>query len=296
VDLHRVDAPPGRPRLLLLHGLEGSLRSHYVSGTLAEARRRGWGAELLVFRSCGDEPNRLPRFYHSGETEDVDFVVNRLAREHAGSPLGIVGVSLGGNVLLKWLGERGAAAPAALRSAVAVSAPYDLARGARHISRGFSRVYEASFLRSLRRKAREKLTRYPRLVDAQALARVRTIEDFDDAVTAPVHGFASAAEYYARSSAIRFLEGIRVPTLLLSARDDPFLPAEVLDEVEAIAVRNRVLETEFSARGGHVGFVGGRLPWRPFYYMEWRSVDFLARHLEAATRSEVSQACRGVRS
>ena len=167
-----------------------------------------------------------------------------------------------------------------VRAAVAISVPYDLARGSRHIARGFSRVYEAHFLRSLRRKVHAKLDAYPDLVPAERLASVRTLYDFDDVVTAPVHGFRDAADYYAQSSALRWIAGVRVPTLLLSAVDDPFLPAAVLDEVRAVAARNPSLHVEFVARGGHVGFVSGRVPWRPEYYAERRTAAFLAPLLE----------------
>jgi predicted alpha/beta-fold hydrolase len=280
VDLERLDPPsPDRPRLLLLHGLEGSQRSHYVGGLFAEARRRGWGMDLLVFRSCGEEPNRARRFYHSGETTDLAFVLDRILAATPDAPLLLAGVSLGGNVLLKFLGERGPSLPGAVRGAATISVPYDLGRGSRHISRGFSRVYERHFLRSLRRKAIAKLERYPDLVDRHAVAAVRSLYDFDDRVTAPVHGFASADDYYSRSSAIRFIEHITLPTLLLSAADDPFLPAEVLDEVRAIARHNPALTVEFVERGGHVGFVSGHLPWRPHYYAEWRICDFLSKYL-----------------
>ena len=279
VDVFRLDAPAGSPRLVLLHGLEGGPRSHYVGGLVAEASRRGWGADLLVFRSCGPELNQARRFYHSGETEDLALVVERVAAEHPDAPLLLAGVSLGGNVLLKWLGERGDRVPAAVRAAAAVSVPYDLGRGSRHIGQGFARVYERAFLRSLRRKAHAKLARYPDLFSADRLGAARSLFDFDDVVTAPVHGFASADDYYDRSSSIRFLAGVRRPTLLLSAVDDPFLPAAVLDEVRAIAAGNPALRVEFEPRGGHVGFVGGRVPWRPVYWAERRVVEFLAAQL-----------------
>jgi len=165
--------------------------------------------------------------------------------------------------------------PPQVAGAVAVSVPFDLARGSRHIARGFSRVYEAHFLRSLRRKVEHKLQRYPDLVERERLARLRTLWDFDDLVTAPVHGFRDAADYYARSSSLQYLSRIRTPTLLLSAADDPFLPAEVLDEVRAATADNDALELEFAPRGGHVGFVAGRLPWRVQYYAENRTFEFL---------------------
>ena len=282
LDVERLSADPSRgdparaPRLLLLHGLEGGRQSHYAWGMFAEAARRGWAMDLMLHRSCGGEINRQRRFYHSGETGDAGMVLDRIASEFPGAPLTAVGVSLGGNQLVKYLGERGERVPPTLRRAVAISVPFDLARGSRHISQGFSRVYERHFLRSLVRKVEAKLAAYPDLIAAERLPGVRTLYDFDDLLTGPVHGFAGADDYYARSSAIRFLHGVRVPTLLLSAVDDPFLPAAVLDEVRAIAVANPALTIEFHQHGGHVGFVGGRVPWAPDYYAERRAFEFAA--------------------
>ena len=285
LDVHRLDAPSGRPRLLLLHGLEGTPRSHYARGLVAQAHARGWAADVLVFRSCGDEPNRALRFYHSGETTDLDLVVRHLVDREPERPLMITGVSLGGNVLLKWLGERAADLPPQLRAAAAVSVPYDLARGSRYIDRGFSRLYQAHFLRTLRRKAHEKRARFPEHLSAAAIDRARTLYEFDDVVTAPVHGFRDALDYYAQSSSIHFLSRIRLPTLLLSAVDDPFLPPDVLDEVRAIARGNTALAVEIVGRGGHVGFISGRVPWRPLYYAEWRACDFFTSRVEADGRA-----------
>jgi predicted alpha/beta-fold hydrolase len=279
VDVYRLDADAGRPRLFFLHGLEGTIRSHYVAGLFGESLRRGWGADLLIFRGCGDEPNRGPRFYHSGETGDLTFALDRVRSEHPASPIVLAGVSLGGNVLLKFLGEQGTALPTAIRGAATISVPYDLERGARHLSQGFSRIYDRHFLRTLRAKARVKLTRYPGLFDLAALDRATTIYEFDDAVTAPVHGFADAHDYYSRSSSIRWIGGVARPTLLLSSIDDPFLPADVLDAVRDVASENPCLTLEFTARGGHVGFVSGPVPWRPSYYAEWRVCEFLDRTL-----------------
>jgi predicted alpha/beta-fold hydrolase len=279
LDVHRLDAAPGAPRLLFFHGLEGTIDSHYVGGFFAEAVRRGWGADLLIFRGCGDEPNRAPRFYHSGETGDPLFFLGRVLSEHPRSPIVLAGVSLGGNVLLKLLGEQGSALPSQIRAAAAVSVPFDLERGCRHLQRGFARIYDRHFLRTLRAKARAKLRVHPGLFDPSALDRARSIYDFDDHVTAPVHGFADAHDYYSRSSALGFLPGIRRPTLLLSAVDDPFLPAAVLDDVRLVASGNPWLTLEFTAHGGHVGFIGGRLPWKPQYFAERRVCDFLAAAL-----------------
>ena len=270
------DSASAVPRLLLLHGLEGTIESVYLRGTLAEARQRGWAVDVLIFRTCNGVMNRARRMYHSGETTDLDFVVRRLVREHPTQPLVIAGFSLGGNVLLKWLGELGNDVPGQVRGAATVSVPYDLGRGSRHIERGFARVYGRHFLRTLREKARAKLLANPGLFDAEALERAMTLYDFDEAVTAPVHGFQSAADYYARSSSIRFLSRIRRPSLLLSARDDPFLPREVLDDVVIAAEANPNLHIEIHESGGHVGFVSGRNPFRPVYYAEWRIVDFLS--------------------
>lgn len=279
LDLHRLDAPAGAPRLLILHGLEGTIRSHYVGGLMCEAQRRGWAADLLIFRSCGDEPNRALRFYHSGETSDVDSVVRRLVAEDPERPLLIVGVSLGGNVLLKWLGELGERVPGQVKGAAAISVPFDLARGSRFLDRGFSRFYQAHFLRSLRRKALGKSVRYPQSIRADVVRGARTLYEFDDLVTAPVHGFRDADDYYSQSSSLGWLARVRKPTLLLSARDDPFLPAAVLDEVRLVARDNSSLHVEFVDRGGHVGFISGRVPWRPLYYSERRVGQFLASTL-----------------
>ena len=293
IDVLRLDSPsPSSPRLFLLHGLEGTVRSHYVGGLLHVAHERGWGADMLIFRGCGDEPNQARRFYHSGETGDLAFAVDRTLAEFPEAELAMCGVSLGGNVLLKWLGERADALPERVKAAAAISVPFDLERGSRYISRGFSRVYERHFLRTLRRKATAKLRRYPVLFDPTALDRVRTLYDFDEIVTGPVHGFRDAHDYYTRSSSLHFLDRIARPTLLLSSRDDPFLPATVLDEVVEIARKNSCLTLEFTRGGGHVGFVHG-LPWRPLYYADQRVGEFLSSHLPSSQRSTRSTSALG---
>jgi hypothetical protein len=283
VDVLRLPANPDAPRLLVLHGLEGSARSHYVGAMFSEMHRRGWGMDVLLFRSCGDEPNRTARFYHSGETGDVSFVLTQLMQEFPSAVFAVAGFSLGGNVLLKWLGEVADRVPDRLRAAVAVSVPFDLSRSVDRIGSGFSRVYEHLFLRSLKRKALEKAGRFPEHSVFTKLGNVTSLRGFDDAVTAPLHGFDDAADYYARSSAIGWLHSITVPTLLLNAADDPFLPADVLTAVAEQARANPALTTEFTARGGHVGFVAGSWPWAPTYYAESRVANFCEPHLEART-------------
>jgi predicted alpha/beta-fold hydrolase len=293
VELHRLAARKGSPRVVLLHGLEGSVRSHYAQGLLGEAVRRGWAADLLIFRSCGSEMNRARRFYHSGETTDLAFVVDRIVAESPDVPLALAGVSLGGNVLLKYLGERGGDLPRQLAAAAAISVPFDLGRSAQRIKRGFSTVYQRFFLRSLKRKALAKLAAYPDLAERGTIAGVRTMEDFDNVITAPLHGYVDAADYYARASSLHALGQIRLTTLLLSAVDDPMLPAEVLDRVREAARANPALHLEFVERGGHAGFVTGSLPWRPFYYAEYRVGEFFAgRFAEAASVSLTKQRSR----
>ncbi len=283
VEIHRLDEPvnagPDTPRLVVLHGLEGTIRSHYLQGILSQARARGWAADVLIFRGCGTRMNRTRRMYHSGETTDVDFVVRRLVAEHPAQALVAAGFSLGGNVLLKWFGEQGDALPAQLLAGAAVSVPYDLERGARHIERGFSHIYTRHFLRSLKRKAAVKLRQHPGAFDAESMRRSTTLFEFDDAVTAPLHGFAGAHDYYARSSSFHFLKDIQRPTLLLSSFDDPFLPPEVLDAVTVVARENRNLTVEFLSFGGHVGFVGGQWPRGERYYGEERVLDFLGHQV-----------------
>jgi predicted alpha/beta-fold hydrolase len=286
LEIHRLAAEQDAPRVLLLHGLEGTVRSHYAQALLNEAARRGWGADLLIFRSCGSEPNLTRRFYHSGETSDVGFVLDRILDEFPSSPLALAGVSLGGNVLLKFLGERGRDLPPQLKAAAAVSVPFDLARSSRRINRGFSRFYQRFFLNSLRRKAQEKAVRFPDLAPQDMIAALRTLEDFDDLITGPLHGFRDAQDYYARSSSLSYLKNIKLRTLLFSAVDDPMLPAEVLDEVREAARDNPALELDFVDKGGHAGFVTGSVPWRPFYYAEHRVGEFFARQFALSPAPE----------
>jgi hypothetical protein len=292
LELHRLRAERGAPRVLLLHGLEGTIRSHYAQGLLNEAGRRGWGADLLIFRSCGSEMNRARRFYHSGETTDTAFVLERISHEFPDSPLALAGVSLGGNVLLKFLGERGNDLPPQLKAAAAISVPFDLSRSSRRINRGLSRLYQRFFIKSLRRKAQEKATRFPDLAPTSQIAGLRTLEDFDNLITGPLHGFRDAQDYYERSSSLPWLERIRLNTLLLSAVDDPMLPPEVLDEVRDVAKRNPALHLEFVDNGGHAGFIAGSAPWRPFYYAEYRVAEFLAAQFRVS-HSQASSVKRG---
>jgi len=272
-----ADATAGAPLLLVLHGLEGSTASHYVRALLARAGARGWRAVSLNFRSCSGEMNRLPRFYHSGDTGDLDHVVRVLTARAPGVRLGVVGVSLGGNVLLKWLGEREADVPPQLIGAVAISAPFALAPCARALDQGFRRrVYTANFLRTMRAKAERKAARDPgfsALVDLRSALRARTFAEYDRAVTAPLNGFVDEMDYWVRASSAPYLSRIRCPALLVNALDDPIVPSSALPDPKALPPSVRV---EFSARGGHVGFIEGGWPWRPRSWVERRAIEFLA--------------------
>lgn len=277
VDLDFHDRSRGeRPLVLVLHGLEGSALRSYMRLTYRALDREGLDAVGLNFRSCSGEPNRAARFYHSGETEDLGLVIDGLLERFPGRTLGVMGYSLGGNVLLKYLGERGAgAAPAA---AVAVSVPFDLAAGADALERdAMGRFYGWVFLRMLRKKAAAKRDLLEPLLDIDGVVRARTIREFDELATARLHDFDGAADYYERSSSARFIERIRTPTLLLQSLDDPFLPASAIP-TGAIGANPHV-QAILTRTGGHVGFVGGT-PWAPTHWAETQAARWLAGRLQ----------------
>jgi uncharacterized protein len=276
VDLDWADeAPPGSPLVLVLHGLEGSSQSHYAVGLMRQAVVRGWRAATLNFRSCSGELNRRLPFYHSGHTDDLDEVVALLTARERGLRLGIVGVSLGGNVLLKWLGERGSEAPVV--GAVAISVPFDLASCARVLDRGpRCWVYTANFLKTMRTKVIEKAARDPemaRMVDLAQLRRTRTFARYDRLVTAPLNGFADEHDYWRRASCGPYVRRICRPTLLVNALDDPIVPPSALPRFADLPPAVRA---EFPAHGGHVGFIEGSWPWRVRSWAERRALEFLA--------------------
>ncbi len=264
----------GRPHLLVLHGLEGTTRSNYAQGLLAKARSIGWSADLMLFRSCDGEMNSARRLYHSGETDDLDFVVRTLVSQHPDVSLRLIGVSLGGNVLLKWLGEQGKSLVSNVVRAAAVSAPFDLAAGSRYLECTLGQKYVDHFMVTLKAKTRAKRAMFPDLCDWNRMDSARTFWEFDDFVTGPVHGFADALDYYTKSSSIDFLTTICRPSLLFNAKNDPFLPAEVLCRVRNISTGNNFLHLEFTRHGGHVGWIEGS-PWAPKYYMEEKVIAWL---------------------
>ncbi len=256
IDVDFAGRPAATPMVVLFHGLEGGSASHYARAIAARAAARGWRCALPHFRGCSGEPNRLPRAYHSGDSDEIDWILRRLHASH-GQALFAAGVSLGGNALLKWLGERGAAAGAIVRRAVAVSAPIDLVAAGFTLDRGINReLYTRAFLATMKRKALAKLARFPGLYDAERVARARTLFEFDDLVTAPLHGFRGVRDYWTRASSAPWLAQVRVPTLLLNALNDPFLPPEALLAASRRAASDVVLE--FPATGGHAGFPARR--------------------------------------
>lgn len=273
-------------RLLLLHGLEGSSHSVYMQGLMSIAAERGWNATAFNFRSCARDlvnparilSNRAPRLYHSGETRDLDFVVRTLRGREPEAVLVATGVSLGGNVLLKWLGEHSGQTDIA--AATTLSVPYDLAAGARALETPLGRMYTGVFLSTLRPKIERVAARFPEARERlrlDHLRQARTFYEFDDAGTAPLHGFEGADDYYARSSSIAFLSRITTPVLCVSSADDPFQPGRFLKSVRERA--SETMRVEITSCGGHAGFVGGS-PWRPLLWAEDRMIGWLAGHLE----------------
>lgn len=271
------DTLDAAPLVLVLHGLEGTSRRRYMTSTYHALLSAGMRPVGLNFRGCSGEPNRSVRAYHSGETEDLELVL-RLLRDRFGGPLGLVGYSLGGNVVLKFLGERAEDARELVAAGVAISVPFDLAAGADRLEKGIlGRIYSHYFLRKLRRKVREKQELLRDTCDVDAVLRAPTVRVFDELATAPIHGFHDAADYYDRSSSRRYVEGIRVPTLILHSRDDPFLPAERIPD-DAMTANPHVLPL-LTDRGGHVAFIAGSLL-RPRLWGEEVLARFLNERLD----------------
>jgi predicted alpha/beta-fold hydrolase len=277
--LDHVDAAePSARHFILMHGLEGSSYSVYMQGILAVIARHGHSATAINFRSCARDPqnvlrmipNRRPRFYHSGDTGDFDFVARTLAARTPSIRLFAFGASLGGNVLLKWLGEH--PGQTLITAAAAISVPYDLGAGSKLLEESRAgRFYANGFLRTLKKKVQRPDV--ARLVDLAAVLRARTFRELDDAATAPLHGFTGADDYYQRSSSIHYVGRITTPALALNAEDDPFLPSFVLPRVKEAASPSVDFRT--TRTGGHCGFVGGGAPWRAEYWAEEFVVQWL---------------------
>jgi len=271
------DPGSGAPVVLVIHGLEGSARRAYVLNVCRELLARGLRPVAMNLRGCSGEPNLLPRAYHSGETGDVSLVLDSLRQRHPDRSLGAWGFSLGGNILLKLMGEREDGGVQAITAAVAMSVPYDLAAGCALMeTTRMGRAYTGYFLRSLKRKMRSKAYVVGDLLDMDRVLATRTIREFDDAATAPLHGFESAAAYYASCSSSGFLPGVRTPTLILHSRDDPFLPSSAIPE--KTLQENPHLTPVITERGGHVGFLEGT-PRRPAFWGDETGAGYLAVRL-----------------
>lgn len=245
------------PLWVMFHGLEGSSSSHYALACADYARRNGIGFAVAHFRGCSGELNWAPRAYHSGDYEEIGWILQRFASLHSG-PICAIGISLGGNALMRWAGEAGHSAGATVRAVAAVCSPLDLAASGAAIGRGFNRqMYTRMFLRSMKPKALAKLKQYPGLFDAQALMAAQDLYAFDNIFTAPLHGFRDTVDYWKRASAKPHLAAVRVPALAINARNDPFIPADSLPALHEVGQYVHLWQPE---QGGHVGFAAGIAP------------------------------------
>lgn len=265
IDLDWVGRNQIGPIVIILHGLEGSINSHYAKGMLHSMAKQNWRGVFMNFRGCSGIPNRLPRCYHSGETSDLSLVVNSLTEREPHTPFAAIGFSLGGNVLLKWLGETGQNNQ--MKAAIAISVPFELEKAVKKMEQGFSKIYQWYMLKCLHKRLIKK---FP------TLQKARTLKEFDDNVTAPLHGFSGADEYYMMASSRQYLKKIQVPTLLVHSVDDPFVTADVIPARDELS---SFIEMELTKSGGHVGFIAGKFPWWPEYWLEQRASAFFRHYL-----------------
>ncbi|MGV3743489.1 MAG: YheT family hydrolase [Burkholderiaceae bacterium] len=257
IDIDFVDGEASKPLVILFHGLEGSSNSHYARSLMAHLAALGWNGAVPHFRGCSGELNLAPRFYHSGDAQEVDWILRAMRHYRDRNRMGAlyaVGVSLGGNALLRWLGESRHEADF-VTGACAISAPLDLMGGGAALGKGFNCFYTSFFLQTLKPKCLKKLEQFPGLFDRAALLKASNLYEFDNVVTAPLHGYRDTDDYWNRASAMHVLSDITVPTLVLNARNDPFLPAHHLPHIASSHV---ILD--YPAEGGHVGFATGRAP------------------------------------
>ena len=278
VDLDWLEPTQSAPIVVVLHGLGGDSQSHYVRGLVSELHRAGLRSVVLHHRGCSGEPNRLPRSYHAGDSEDIDFLLRRLKAIEPQTPLFAVGYSLGASMLLNWLNKN----QPRLVAACAVSTPFELSVGADRMEHGVSRIYQNHLVSHMKYLLRQKIQKVNLPIDTSALHEVRTFREFDDLVTAPLHGFNDAEDYYSRCSTRKLMSGIHTPTLVIHAADDPLMTADAIpgdDELsEAVCF-------ELSERGGHCGFISGGLPTRVVYWAEQRIVQFLCSFLPSLSHN-----------
>ncbi|MBC3831622.1 alpha/beta fold hydrolase [Undibacterium amnicola] len=274
IDIDFLDGEAGKPFLVLFHGLEGSSNSHYARALMHQLKALGWSGAVPHFRGCSGEPNQAPRFYHSGDAQEINWIIRRLHSEFkAANPQAkffASGVSLGGNALLRWLGESQSSA-SIVDAACAVSAPLDLTNSGATLSRGFNHIYTKNFLQTLKPKCLHKLTQFPKLFDRERMLSAKNLYEFDNVVTAPLHGYRDVDDYWHRASACLVLNDIQVPTLVLNAQNDPFMPAQFLPKVASTYVT-----LDYPQHGGHVGFAQGSFPGK----LDWLPEKIIT-HLQA---------------
>ena len=273
IDLDWLDTFPAESKLLVLfHGLEGCSRSHYAVSLMNRLRSEGWRGVVPHFRGCGGEINRLPRGYHAGDSAELDWILRRLKKEHPKSRLYVVGISMGGNDLLKWLGQQGAYALDIVHRAVAVSVPLDLRIAAEQLDQGWNKlIYTRNFLNMMKSKVLKKIAAHGLRLDPRAIRATSTFREIDNLYTAPIHGFRDAEDYWSRSSSKPWLRHIEVPTLLINACNDPFFPGQALPTRAEVA---EAVTLEYPESGGHLGFVSGKFPGR-FNWLPGRILRFL---------------------
>lgn len=276
IDIDWANKKKGIPIIIVLHGFEGSINSHYAKSTLRCIIQQGWCGAFMHFRGCSGEPNRLERGYHSGATDDLEFLVKLLCDREGNPPFCAIGYSLGGNILLKWLGETKDNNP--LTAAIAISVPFDLHKASRRISSGFSRFYQWYLIRCARERLVKKFReRQSEVINAEIIAKVRSLREYDSIYTCPIHGFESVDEYYSVTSSRYYLRDIERPTLLLHAKDDPFMTEDSIPIPEELSSSVELIVTE---QGGHVGFIEGKYPWAPEYWLEKCIPNYLKKYLK----------------
>ena len=262
------------PIVIIVHGLEGDSSSNNVKAMFEVISKIGWNGVLLLNRNCGGISNRHQRTYHAGETGDLDLVVNLVKKRFPDIPSMVYGYSLGGNTLLKWLGEKGESA--GINAAAAVSTPFDLASSTAVMEKGFSRIYQRHFVNLLRESAKRKFRDLPPLFNTGDLNEIKTLREFDEIVTAPLHGFVNADHYYSESSCRQYLNKICVPTLIMNSLDDPFLDKKTFPSPKEVSV---MVELEFLKKGGHAGFIIGN-SWKNYGWIETRIPEFFKKQLD----------------
>jgi len=268
IDIDWLDNSTDRPLVVMFHGLEGDSSSHYARSIMGLFQELGWRGAVVHFRGCSGTPNRLPRAYHAGDSEEIDRILLKIIDKNqslnSNTQLYVIGISLGGNALLKWLGEQGKKACHLIDGVATVSVPLDLAAAGKALDSGFNQIYTQHFLGTLKKKVLKKLDNFPGLFDAVAVAECTTLYQFDNLVTAPLHGFSNTDEYWTLSSSKPWLKHIQVPTLVINARNDPFMPSSFLPVQTEVSCS---VLLEFPAEGGHVGFLSspfpGNLTWLP---------------------------------